>query len=327
MGAVSAFKERLMAWAQGVEMCGDRRMDPAGGFLIYKMAQFADQGGCAYVHVPSMAADVRVSERTLQYRLREFEAAGLIRRTGRVHQMDTKAGLRELPIYQLAPEVEGLGFTACSGAGSAPEQGASGAKSGAFGCKSLHPISKPIEPTSETNVSSAGERAREALFEEVQGAFHPRGLGFTHLDRARTWLWRLLDEGLDGALLVRAAAAYAADRTVKNRDVGLDAWLANGRWRAWAQAAPANDGAAAPVLQATFAGPPALRAALAKRLPNDAALKTTLDVCGWDAPSRTLTPRTTFAHDWLRQHMRGLAEAEGIKLAPPATATAATGNG
>lgn len=323
--SVGATKEKLLAWAQGVETCGERRMDPAGGFMLYKLAQFADAECCAWSAVSTLAAAVRVSERTVQYRMREFEAAGLIRRTGRVHQIETKAGVRELPIYQLAPAVEGLGFTACSGAASAPQDGASGAKSGAFGCKSLHPIIEPIEPNSETNVSSAGEGAREALFDEVQGAFHPRGLGFTHLDRARAHLWRLLDDGLDGAVLVRAAAAYTADRTVKNRDVGLDAWLANGRWRAWSgTGAAANDGPAA--VAATFAGPPALRAALAKRLRDPAPLTTTLDLCGWDAPSRTLTPRTTFARDWLRQHMAGLVEAEGITLAEPAK-TARTGNG
>jgi hypothetical protein len=77
----------------------------------------------------------------------------------------------------------------------------------------------------------AGER--EALFGRLEAAFAKRGLGFTHRERAWGVFGELLDEGLDAERLILAAANYAADTSVKRKDLGLDHWLADRKYRGW----------------------------------------------------------------------------------------------
>lgn len=222
MSAAPNMKTRLYQWVDDQQQLGPRE-----ALILTKMAAYADADGCAWSKVATLAYESRSSERTVHYVLRKFEADGLIRDTGRKHRLDGTT--RDVPIYQLAPEVEGLGMR-----GSIP---AKAAGVPVDGCKSgggIPAIRLQTQEIMEFTPSDEGDAsARDRLFERLEAAYPKRGLGFTNRGRARSELWALLDAGLDGELLVRAAVAYAADRSVKRADQGLDHWLADGKYRGW----------------------------------------------------------------------------------------------
>jgi hypothetical protein len=223
---MSGVKDQLLAWATD-----QQQLDVASKFVLYRLAQFADGECCAWAKVDTLAFAVNVSARTIQYRLRDLEAAGLIRRTERVHRLE--GSTRTVPIYQVAPEAEGLGLRQSMGAKSAPIDPHGCRIEGGMGAKGLHPhkeLTGTEDPSGEGSMR-AGER--EALFGRLEAAFAKRGLGFTHRERAWGVFGELLDEGLDAERLILAAAAYAADPSVKRKDLGLDHWLADRKYRGW----------------------------------------------------------------------------------------------
>jgi hypothetical protein len=128
-----------------------------------------------------------------------------------------------------------------------------------MGAHTVHPHNEQIEQT-PSDEGDAG--AREGLFERLEEAYPKRGLGFTNRGRARIEFWKLLDGGVEAEALIAAAARYAADRTVKRADLGLDYWLADRKYRGWQAAGPvagqvvaaANPSIAAPAAVIDAAG-------------------------------------------------------------------------
>lgn len=201
--------------------------------LLTKFAAYAQADMTSWAKVDTLERQSRSSERKVQYMLRDFEARGYIRRSGRMHTL-AESG-REVPVYVWAGFLDDFAAEAApaSGARRAPEASLGCTDGGGTGAQGVHPQIEPIEP----NLSSPGgeerARTREAVFLELEGAFPKPGLGATHRDRARAALWTLLDEGFEAPQLVAAAKGYAADRGWKRKDLGLDHWLHDRRFRAW----------------------------------------------------------------------------------------------
>ena len=321
---MAGLKERLLAW---VEDQGD--LDTVSKFILYKLAQFADAECCGWAAVKTLAASVNKSERTVQYRLREMEEAGLIEKTGRDHMTAGKYP-RPVPIYRLAPHVEGLGRVQISGAESAPE--------GGLGCKNRGsrvqlsaPVYEPKEPTEEVDTSS--ERAREpadgrevrlaATFAAIEAAYPKLGLGFT--DRSMAWaaLLRLDEAGEDVSGLAEAAGRYAADPILRKRDYGpvaLQRWLAEGRYRGWLPdpATPSAE-ASAP------AGPADLPPDVAKIFEPKGAdwRRSWLRGAVWREADRTLLLRGTTAMDRVERELGVQLRSVDVRLGlpPPRSST------
>lgn len=245
-----------MRWVDDVAERDD--LDCRETLLLTKFAAYADAGMESWAAVATLMRQSRSSERKVQYMLREFEARGYIRKTGELHRLP--GSTRGVPIYVFcgfladfeAEEDAGAGRAGAGGpegpttAAEAARMGAPGAPMDGHGCtdgggmgaQGVHPHNEPIEPTSP---GGEGARARagepggdfEALFGRLEAAFPRLGLGATFRDRARAALKALLAEGADGEALVAAAGRYAADRTWKRKDLGLDHWLHDRRFRAW----------------------------------------------------------------------------------------------
>lgn len=180
------------------------------------------------------------------------------------------------------------------------------------GLTSFEPVSEPI---------TCRARELDEIQSRIEAAYPAKGIGFSNTHAVRLALEALDQAEVDLAALPAAAARYAADPILAKREYGpvkLERWLGEGRYRGWLGEGTSSAAGPPAASGAVWAGPAALRAALAGRAGGEAPLTTTLDVAGWDAATRTITPRTTFARDRLRDWMRGLPEAEGITLAEPA---------
>lgn len=226
-------KEALMRWVDDVaERDG---LDCRETLLLTKFAAYAAADMTSWAKVDTLQRQSRSSERKVQYMLRDFEARGYIRRTGRAHTLESG---REAPLYVWAGFLEDFAGEGSTGAPGAPERALGCTDEGVTGAQGVHPQIEPIEPSySSPSPDGEGEeraRAREAVFLALERAFGKAGLGCTNRDRARAVLWRRLDEGWDASDLIAAAKAYEADRTFKRKgELGLDHWLHDLRFRRW----------------------------------------------------------------------------------------------
>lgn len=304
-------KERLLAWTLSPEL----PIDPVARFILYRWAHFADQDCCGWAKIETLAGDVGCSERSVQRRLRELEEKGLIKPTGRSHTLKRAPGkaARTVPIYQFAPEVEGLGKPESMGDNLSPMPGAWVTPQTSMGdnCVTPHKGHEGVDERSNDLSTRARARELRSTFEELEAAYPRLGLGFTDQGLAWAAFLDLAEAGVDVARLPDAARRYGADPVLRKRDygpVGLQRWLSEGRYRAWVDDPAAAAGPPAPP---SWVGPPELRA----DLPPDVALAY-LDRASWDAERRLCTAATGIAFDRLRPFAAVFAK-HNVTLAPP----------
>lgn len=291
-------KENLLEWVER-----QRELDTTSKYILEKLARFADAECCGWAKIDTLAALVNVSERTIQYRLRLLESLGLIRRSGRVHRL--KNSTREVPIYQLAPDIEGLGAPVGMGANPAPIDG-DGCKSdggmGAAVCTRIGTEGTEVRADALT----VCERARSAGFDEALAVYPQTGLAVTDFPRARQAWLSVTAEVAPDVLLAAIADYVARDRALAKGDYGAPAfekWLLSERWRAWlpADARGAAVGAAAAAAKAVgprFPGPSDLRDDFLDSF-GDGPTGSYLDPCRWDGERRVLLARTSAGAAWL----------------------------
>lgn len=302
-------KERLLDWVNG-----QRQLAPTAKFLLYKLAQFADGECCAWATIQVLADAVNISERSVQYKLREFERDGLISKSGRMHRM--RNSTRSVPIYQLAPDVEGLGSPAagggCMGADFAPMDRHGCKPGGGMGAKGLHPQEPMGTEFGRSNDLPLG--AREAEPQEpgdhcaqAWAGFPEAGRkGVSSLRQARV-AWRAeLEAGADPAQLLAAVRAYAGDRKswgTSGRPCAFHRFLAEGRYVEFGELATGPGCAEPPPRPLDLVAPPEdLRAAVVAAT-DEAKARSYFDPCGWREADRALVARTAFAADWLRRNV------------------------
>jgi len=172
------------------------------------------------------------------------------------------------------------------------------------------------EPSIEPSGNPQG--AREPGSDGFRSGFiaYPQsGRARTDQGKARA-AWALACDQAGGvAVVVEAVSRYAAVAGDHPGDHGAPAmqrWLSEGRWQAWLEpvvAAPVILASACPV-------PEALRQAIGER--SDAGkLASYLDPAAWDGEARTLTARTAFAARWLRETLRDIPQARGVRVLAP----------
>lgn len=250
-------KEALMRWVDDVAERDD--LDAREALLLTKFAAYADADFTSWAKIETLMRQGRSGERKVQYMLRDFEARGYIRRTGRMHALEGSG--REVPIYVWCGF---LGDFQAEGTGAqrAPERAQGCTDGGGTGAQGVHPQIEPIEPTSPDGEgaraqASGKEEDFERVFVQLEAAFPSLGLAATFRDRAKVALRSVLAEGVPGEALVAAAGRYAADKAWKRKDLGLDHWLHDRRFRHWLpqpELALDAGAAAAPAAE----GPPAL---------------------------------------------------------------------
>lgn len=220
-------KEALLRWADDTA----ERLDwgPREALLLSKFAAYADAAMEAWAAIATLMRQSRSSERKVQYMLRDFEALGLIRQTGKLHRISGTT--RDVPIYVFCGFLEE--FEAESmGARRAPIEVDGCTDGGGMGAQGVRPHNEQIEQT-PSDEGDARAQEREALFEKLEAAAPKASLGNTIRDQARSELFALLDAGQDGEAVVAAAASWAADKAAKRRDTGLQFWLRDRKFRAW----------------------------------------------------------------------------------------------
>jgi hypothetical protein len=313
MSAVSV-KERLLAWADEVP-----GLDEGLANLLSRLARFADAECCTWAPVGHLAELLRKSERTVQYRLRELERLGCIQPTGRVHRM--KGTTRSVPIYQLAPAVEGLG-RAVDGA---PAMGAKAAPIQSHGCKTdpgmgatgLHPQGTEEPTLEEANAPSSGAGAREqpSKYDLATLAWPATGQKRTNF-LAAFELWAEAAAEVGEARLLAAVMACAADPDPKRGDhgyPGLHRWLHEKRYRAYLPAVGGGGRGAGAGLggRTPFGGPAEVRAAVVEA-GGEAFAASFLDPAGWDGARRVVIPKTSIAAERLRRSVGPALRALGV---------------
>lgn len=244
-------KEGLMKWVD--DYADEHDLDAREALFLTKFAAYADPSMQSWVLIATLARQARSSARKVQYMLRDFEASGVIRRTGYMHRIEGTT--RDVPIYVFAGYIESLKPVSATGAPRAPVRVDGCTESVAMGAQGVHPHKKSgIHSPSDEGETRAPER--DALFSRLEKAYPKRALGFTQPAQARVEFEKLLDEGLDAALLIQSAAAFAADKAGKRSEQGLHYWLADRKYRGWwPEAKLAFEEAKPVVTRSQFAAP------------------------------------------------------------------------
>lgn len=296
-------KERLMAWVDDYAARED--LDAARTLFLTKFASYASAASESWAKVDTLMRQCRCSERMLQKMRAEFEAAGVLENTGRFHTLEESG--RRVPLYRWAmflDEFEG----GSRGAPCAPEREPGVHRTEPSGAQGVHPHNelKELTPSDE---GDAG--AREAVFNRLEAAFPKLGLGATFRDRARSALKVLLDEGLNPDDLVEAAKRYAADRSWKRKDLGLDHWLHDRRFRAWWPDATLPLGEAGP--EGDVRKPPSLPRDVAEAV-YPAGLTNYLGGATWQEDGRMLVCRLGIQADEVRKRVGKALTALGVTV-------------
>jgi hypothetical protein len=248
-------KDKLLAW---VEDYAEREgLDAQRTLFLAKFASFASAAMESWAKVDTLMRLARCSERMVQKMREEFVAAGVLEATGRFHTLeDTR---RKTPLYRwklfldeaTGAEFGGVCGPGASGAPGAPEPDARVHGTAPSGAQGVHPQIEPREPNSPSGEGEARARQREALLVRLEAAAPRASLGNTIRDHVRAALDDVLDgdeleAGVDGEALVAAARAWAADPTFKRKDLGLQFWLRDRRFRRWLPEAADGAGEAGP---------------------------------------------------------------------------------
>lgn len=225
----------LLKWAND-----QNQLERTTKSTLKELAGYADADCCSWAKISTLAYGVNCSERTVQYQLRALQEAGLIRDTGRLHRLE--GSTRSVPIYQLAPSVEGLGKPERMGAEIAPIEGDGCNPAGGMGAIGLHP-QETIGTKELADASSPGACARtdvlDEVFDQLVEAVPARMLKFSDLGAARLELAALAERGTDVRQLPDCAIRMADDPDFKSRKFPptLEDWIAKGQWRGYPAAA------------------------------------------------------------------------------------------
>lgn len=300
-------KLELIRWADS-----RREIDLESKVILQKLAFFTEGDGRTWRKVADLAADANCSIRTVHTRLRRLEEGGYIKQSGEVHRL--RNSTRSVPKYVLQPtfEAEEAAESMCANSayiGSACMQVETGMCATGCTCKETQESSEVSDETSS--------RARESLskldevYRGIEAAYPVKGLGWTDPAMARAALADVVGQGVSGAELIAAAAAYAADPVLKRRDFGpvsLQRWLSEGRYRGWlgADVEPAE--------ACAWAGPADLRAAVVAAK-GEAFVRALLDPA--EVEGGTVRPQTPFAYRQLAE-LGELFASHGADLVAPA---------
>lgn len=300
-------KEGLLKWVD--DYADEHDLDAREALILTKFAAYADAAMEAWALVQTLARQGRSSERKVQYVLRDFETAGIIKRTGRMHRIPGTQ--RDVPIYAFCGYLDTLVARQETGARRAPVKADGCTDGGVTGAQGVHPHNELIEQTpSDEGVA----RAREALFERLEKAYPKYGLSFTNRAQALAEFCALLDQGIDVELLIRAAAGWAEHPKGKKADVGLQYWLKDGRYRGtWPEqqlaldvenvAKPADHPGAAGAVDQTF-WDTALKALKLNSLESEYGACMSRTFLGEHAGQLFAVASTTWAKDKLFGHRR-----------------------
>lgn len=281
-------KGRLLDWVDDqVQLKADATI------VLGKLAQFAGVTHRSWSPVPKLARWARCSVRRVGYILRELEAEGLIENTGEWHRLEDST--RSVPVYQLAPQVAGLGLREGEGAGGripAPGAGMGASHGCTDGGVSLHAgagADEPQEPQSFASLTGRarageadgeagqGKRDRWAMFWKAEALFPAGGKGGFSQARAKA-AWSVLvdDQGVAEARLVEACRRCGADPANEpgRRFRAMHTWLADGGWMSdgydpgegWSGEGGEGEGAPGAPFVRPFVGPGWLRDGLVGRL-------------------------------------------------------------
>lgn len=304
--AAGASKEKLLDWVND-----QAQLDIRTKYLLNRLALYADGDCCAWAKVETLALAINGTERTVQNHLRRLLDAGLIRKTGRMHRL--KGSTRSVPIYQLGPDVEGLGFDtsgeasgACSmGENISPIDGVWVKNSEGMGEKGFHPVKEPIGTKGAIAPTAGAREAVDQVFAEVEAAAPKRMLAVSDPEAARAVLQQLAEAGIDVAEIPGCLRRMAVDDLFKNRrvPVPLQELLAKRQFRAWWPEPEAANAEREPGSSACQL-PDEVRAVL-----GEAFIAAWLGGAVWRAEDRTILTRLGVQADKLaRDHHLALAE-------------------
>jgi DNA-binding transcriptional ArsR family regulator len=289
-------------------------LDMRTKFILKELASYAGPDCCAWSEIKTLAYAANCTDRTVQYHLAALRTAGLIRLTDRTHRLE--GSTRSVPVYQLAPGVEGLDPRCGMGAKIAPILGGDGCNAdGGMGATGLHPHMRTGEQSGDKS-PSPGVREREAVFRDLEAATPRAVLKFADRDAAFAALCALADEGVDIGQLPDCARRMSADPVFRSRKFPepLHGWIAKGQWRGWLPepAAEVAAGPATAVIGVAFAGPADLRVAVVAA-EGEAFARTYFDMAAWvEGPPARLVPRTGVAEDQLKRRLRRLFSERNI---------------
>lgn len=297
-------KEKLMAW---VDDYAEREgLDAARTLYLTKFASYASAASESWSKVDTLMRQCRCSERMLQKMRAEFEARGVLRNTGRFHVLEETS--RRVPLYQWAMFLEEF-EAEVSGARCAPEAGVGVHRTGPSGAQGVH-LHNELKELTPSDEGDARTHARDEVFERLERAVPKACLGNSERGAARRELDVVLDEGVDGELLVRAAERWAAGEGTKRKDLGLQFWLRDRRFRgSWPEEVGAGQASAAAVALT----PPSLPKDVAEVV-YPAGLSSYLGGATWQDDGRVLVCRLSMQADEVRKRVLMRLREIGVRV-------------
>jgi hypothetical protein len=238
-------KAVLMEWVDD-----QVQLDTRTKYILDKFARFADQEMRAGRWSPIWRAD-QLLRADGAVRAAPLEADGLIRRTGEMHTLNEGSRFpRKVPIFQIAPGVEGIDPLAASGAKLHPSR-TLGCKASRLGCNSVAPRNELIgtdTPSDEgdARARATGVRTAGGGLSEARAGLHQPGPGAGRVLAAAGRRDRRRGADPRGRVLRQRPGGQATDQA-------LDHWLADGKYRGWWPDAQLALGAATPAASAAIA--------------------------------------------------------------------------
>jgi len=293
--------EGALIWVDGLS-----GLDVTSKFILNRLASFADIDDCVWVRVADLVQQTGASERTVQYRLRNLEKAGHIKRTDRLHRI----GTRVIPIYELqvdhvvvsdvlkdrkdrrTREAESRSM----GARPAPMADAVCTPMGATVCTPK----EPIRDSELADANSTRVRAPEGVAETIWEAWSTAGKASSSLRLVQRAVRDELATGADPERVLAGSLVYAADKTrwgSSGRPVSPHKFLADGCWETHAPVATAAKGSAR--TRTRFASDQIRAAMVAAK--DEPWVISWLDPCGFDAASGVIDPGSSTRAAKLRE--------------------------
>lgn len=229
-------KADILKWANDQNYWPDgTRVDMRTKTILKELASFAGEDCCAWAQIATLEWAANCVDRTVQRCLEKLLEHGLIERTARSHRL--AGSTRSVPIYRLAPHVEGLGKPVSMGEKMSPIDEVWVTSGAGMGDTSCHPHRVHGDQESSDELSQrAGESApaREILISEIEAAMHRRMVAVSDRAAYRAALDTLADEGVDLAVMPGCLRHWGEDPLFVGRKVPVpfEKWLASGQWRA-----------------------------------------------------------------------------------------------
>lgn len=229
-------KADILKWANDQNYWPDgSRVDMRTKTILKELASFAGEDCCAWAQIATLEWAANCVDRTVQRCLEKLLEHGLIERTTRTHRL--AGSTRSVPIYRLAPHVEGLGKPVSMGEKMSPIDEVWVTSGASMGDTSCHPHRVQGDQESSDELSQReGEsaQAREILLSEIEAAMHRRMVAVSDRAAYRAALEALAAEGVDLAVMPGCLRRWGEDPLFVGRraPVPFEKWLASGQWRA-----------------------------------------------------------------------------------------------